>query len=130
MEKLEQIKKAMDEIEKTLQEREEEFFAVSQKSGGYPMYEELRRPYTSRWSKLDREYRMLMVPEFEELPDYGEVMSLKDFIEECKSGNFIDYDGFGHYVKDNKESSIKIYPSDIEHKSIRPDFDTIIWFNR
>jgi hypothetical protein len=57
-------------------------------------------------------------------------MSLKNFISNVKSGGFIDYDGFGRYVRNNEESDITILPSDIKHKSIRKDFDTIIWFNK
>jgi len=83
-----------------------------------------------RSAKLDREKRMLITPEFEELSDYGDVMSLEDFIENVKDGGFIDYDGHGRYVKDGKESDILIYPSDVQHNSVRKDFDTIIWFNR
>ena len=72
-----------------------------------------------------------MLPVFEnEIPDYGDVMPLKEFIECCKSGGFIDYDGSGSYVKDGKESNISIYPSDVKFNSIRTDFDTIIWYNR
>jgi hypothetical protein len=65
-----------------------------------------------------------------ELPDYGDVMTLEHFIENVKDGGFIDYDGFGNYVKDGKMSNIEIYPSDVKHNMIRKDFDTIIWFNR
>ena len=81
-------------------------------------------------SELSREKRMIMPYEMEEIPDYGDVMSLKDFIECVKNGSFIDYDGFGHYAKDNMMSNVAIIPSDVEHKAIRKDFDTLVWFNR
>ena len=89
------------------------------------------KPEWDRQAKLDREKRLLMTPEFErDVPDYGDVMSLKDFIECCKDGGFIDYDGSGTYAKDGKLSNISIFPSDVKHNSVRKDFDTIIWFNR
>jgi hypothetical protein len=88
------------------------------------------KPVWDKQAKLDREKRMLMTPEFDELPTYGHVMSLKEFIECVKDGCFIDYDGHGRYVRDGKESNIHIYPSDIKHKAVRKDFDTIIWFNK
>lgn len=89
------------------------------------------KPEWDRQARLDRERRLLMTPEFErDLPDYGDVMSLKDFIEYCKDGCFIDYDGSGTYAKDGKLSNISIYPSDVEYNSIRKDFDTIVWFNK
>lgn len=68
--------------------------------------------------------------ELSELSDYGDVMSLESFIECVKDGGFIDYDGFGYYVKDGKESNVMIIPSDVKRKRIRTDFDTVIWFNR
>lgn len=67
---------------------------------------------------------------FDEMPTYGDVMLLSDFIDNVKGGGFIDYDGFGNYCRDNKMSNIEIYPSDVKRESIRTDFDTIIWFNR
>jgi len=81
-------------------------------------------------SKLDREKRMIMPYELSELSEYGDVMSIEDFIDTVKSGGFIDYDGFGYYVKDDKETNIVIIPSDVKHNSIRKEFNEVIWFNR
>ena len=92
--------------------------------------EDYMGPVNEKVSILSREFRMLLVPEFDELPKYGNVMSLESFIENCNDGRFTNYDGFGNYVKDGKESNIKIYPSDVRYGTIRSDFDTIIWFNR
>lgn len=47
-----------------------------------------------------------------------------------KSGGFIDYDGSGNYARDGKMSNISIYPSDVNRKAIRRDFDTVVWFNK
>jgi len=91
---------------------------------------EYMQPEWDALAELDREKRMLMIPEFDELPTNGDVMSLNDFIEAVKNGWFIDYDGFGNYVRDGKETNIMVFPSDVEHKSLRKDFDTIIWYNR
>jgi len=81
-------------------------------------------------NRLSRELRMSITPEFEDLPIYGNVMTLDDFLETCRDGGFIDSDGSGNYVKNNKMSNINIYPSDILYDTIRTDFDTIIWFNK
>ena len=88
------------------------------------------QPELGQLIKLETKLRMEKEPVFSELPDYGDVMSLKDFIENVKCGGFIDYDGYGNYVKDGKETDIEIYPSDVKKGNIRKDFDTIIWFNR
>lgn len=99
-------------------------------AGAWEIYCEHMKNVWEKHAKLNREKRMLMIPEFEKLSDYGDVMSLESFIECVKSGGFIDYDGSGNYVREGKESDISIYPSDIKHGAVRKDFDTIIWFNR
>lgn len=77
-----------------------------------------------------REYRMVQVPNFSPIPDYGDVMTLKEFESACKDGSFIDTDGFGYYVNDDQETDIEIFPSDYHYGTIRKDFNKIIWFNK
>jgi hypothetical protein len=93
---------------------------------------EYMKPEWDALAKLDRERRMLITPEYRdrEIEVDDDVMSMDDFIEAVNQGCFIDYDGFGSYVKDGKISNIRIYPSDVQHNSVRKDFDTIIWFNK
>jgi len=81
-------------------------------------------------SEISRELRLREEPTFSELDNTGDVMSLKDFIDFCECGGFIDHDGFGYYVRDGKMSDIKIFPSDIKHNKYRKDFDTIVWYNK
>jgi hypothetical protein len=133
----EQIKQRLLEIEKELEVLEE---AVDIKDNLWTANGNMDKPFEKYWefiksekqqmAKLDRERRMIMTYELSDLPDYGDVMPLKEFIECVNDGGFIDYDGFGCYVKDGKETNIWIYPSDVKYNSIRPDFDTIIWYNR
>ena len=81
--------------------------------------------------RISREYRLIKVPVFGEEPDAdADIMSIENFIECCNDGGFIDYDGFGEYMKDDKLSDICIYPSDVSHNMVRKDFDTIVWYNR
>jgi hypothetical protein len=96
----------------------------------YKEYENYMSEVTKKITDLNRKIRLIKNPTFSPISDYGHVMSLKNFISNVKSGGFIDYDGFGRYVRNNEESDITILPSDIKHKSIRKDFDTIIWFNK
>jgi hypothetical protein len=88
------------------------------------------KPLLNKINHLSQQLRLIKKPEFNKLADYGDVMSLKEFIECVESGGFIDYDGFGRYVKDSMESNIRIYPSDVKSGNVRKDFDTIIWYNR
>lgn len=58
-----------------------------------------------------------------------DVYTVKEFNEFCECGAFIDYDGFGHPVKDSlADYSIDIFPSSLE--DIPEDATHIIWFNR
>lgn len=93
-------------------------------------YEELLEPENSLISFLSREKRMIMPYKLSDIPKYGSLMTLKDFIKDVKNGCFINYDGSGNYIKDDKMTDIVIYPSDVEYNSIRKDFDKIIWFNK
>ena len=125
MERLEQIEQEIEVLRKKVQEMENNDPTSS--------WEEHCRYMDKEWSalaKLDREKRMIMPYELSELPDFGDVMPLESFIDCVKSGGFIDYDGHGYYVKDGKETNIMIIPSDFKHKSIRTEFDTIVWYNR
>lgn len=124
---IEIVDKEIEEREKTDPNKGKNFADLA---NAWEIYCEHMQEVWDKRAKLNREKRMLMTPEYEELPKYGDVMSLKGFIECVNSGGFIDYDGSGSYVKDGKESNISIYPSDVQNNSVRDDFDTIIWFNR
>jgi len=41
----------------------------------------------------------------------GDKFSFEDFAKMCRSGGFIDYDGFGYFGTDTEESEIKTSPS-------------------
>ena len=126
MTRLEEIDKEIEELENIIELKEK----VWDNSKSWEEYSEYLRPENRKISELGRERRMIMPYELEEMPTYGDVMSLEHFIDCVKSGGFIDYDGYGHYCKDGMETNITIHPSDVKHKSIRKEFDTIVWFNR
>ncbi len=66
----------------------------------------------------------------EEIPDYGDVLDMEDFIARCEDGSFIDYDGFGHPVIGGKmDPAIEIRPSHIM-KGKYKQYNKIVWFNR
>ena len=131
----EEITKRLEEIEAEIDVLEEAITAKDKlwdwnANKPYPEYEEYLRPERKQLGVLDRERRFIMPYELSEIPEYGDVMTLKSFLSCVKSGGFIDYDGFGHYIKDGQETNIHIYPSDYHHKSIRYEFDKIVWYNR
>jgi hypothetical protein len=85
--------------------------------------------------------------EFTEMPNYGDIFSLEDWMENVKVGGFIDYDGFGNLATKGKMSELMIKPSYVKNGKITIvcfefDFDNtfpyedewkfthVIWFNR
>lgn len=121
--------KLLAEYEKALNESDE-LFQNAPNGMDYDEFETYMEEINMKNNQISREYRFIKTPVFRKLSDFGDVMELKEFIINVKCGCFIDYDGFGYYVKGNQESDIEIYPSDVDSGYIRSDFDTIIWFNR
>ena len=67
----------------------------------------------------------------EELDKYGDLMTIKRFIEGCECGEFTDYDGHGHLVLNNKmNGNIFILPSQILFGEYDKRFTHIIWYNK
>lgn len=50
----------------------------------------------------------------EDIPDYGDLMELIEFIDMCDSGSLVDYDGCGDIVYNKKVIYNGIYPSEME----------------
>nr|DAN43757.1 MAG TPA: hypothetical protein [Caudoviricetes sp.] len=79
---------------------------------------------------LSQKVRLLQQPYMDDIPDYGDIMPLEEFIQSVKLGLFTDYDGSGYYATENACSDITIYPSDITSGTYRRDFTHIVWFNK
>jgi hypothetical protein len=125
--------KKIEELEKELEVARTEYNEVFEglpEELNYKEFQEHLNPISNKIDEISRKLRLIREPQYSVLPSYGNVMALKNFVKNVKSGGFIDYDGSGNYVKGDKMSDITIYPSDVKNKSIRKDFDTIIWFNR
>ena len=64
-----------------------------------------------------------------DLYEFGDLMTVKDFLECCEQTLFTDYDGSGHPVKDGKMMrEFNVYPS--KRKDIPADATHIMWFNK
>ncbi len=129
MTKEEEIKQLEEEIER-LRILDSERFKNTPENLSFQEFEAYMSETSDKLTEANRRLRLIKEPKFSELPDYGDVMKLSEFIAYVNDGWFIDYDGYGHYVKDGMESDITIYPSDVLVNKIRTDFDTIIWYNR
>lgn len=131
MNRIEEIDKEIEILEKILEDKESNWdFTKEPIDIWYKQYLEYTKSESKKINELYREKRMIQPYTLSELCNYGDVMTLHDFIECVKEGGFIDYDGYGLYIKDNQQTNIEIYPSDIKYNSIRKEFDKIIWFNR
>lgn len=64
----------------------------------------------------------------EPLPNYGDLITVKDWLQSVANNYFIDYDGSGHPVKDGKMSKQNIYPSIADE--LPEDATHVMWFNR
>ena len=137
---LKEIEKRIDELDDLLDKKEEAWWKDpdlrSRENEKDPHqdwlnYLESRKPESTELQGLEKKRKLLVEPEYDDVPEYGDVMPLSQFLEYVECGGFIDYDGFGHYVKDGKEvCNIELVPSDVKAGCIRKEFDTIVWFNR
>lgn len=81
-------------------------------------------------SSLSRMYRFVKTPTYSNDKIEGDLMTLTEWKACVRAGGFIDYDGFGYYVNDGKESDIVVIPSDLKHNQIRNEFSHVAWYNR
>ena len=65
-----------------------------------------------------------------DIPDYGVHMTMKDFVETCLGGGFIDYDGTRYYATATKMSNREVCPSAVTRKCVNMSFTHVVWFNR
>jgi hypothetical protein len=80
---------------------------------------------------LDKRAKMLLLGvKFEPLPDYGDLFTLKEFEQDCKSGMLIDYDGTGYYAFKDEMSDKPANPSYFKAGDIDRDFTHVMWFNK
>jgi hypothetical protein len=67
---------------------------------------------------------------FEDIPNYGEHMSLEEWLGAVKFSGFIDYDGHSKLATINQVSNIMIVPSEANGYKF-PEWAThIVWYNR
>jgi hypothetical protein len=64
------------------------------------------------------------------IPDYGDHMTLDDFIDACQDGVFIDYDGCGNYATADQVTNILVHPSNITEGNIDRRWSHVVWYNK
>ena len=69
------------------------------------------------------------LPYNDEIPDFGAVMTVKEFEESVEDNGFTDYDGAGCPVKDGMMcNAYNISPSAMDR--IPTDATHVVWFNK
>lgn len=70
--------------------------------------------------------------EYTDIPKYGDLMTLEEFIDNVECGGFIDYDGWGKYATSDKMSNKTIRPSNVKSNRLltNDEFTHVVWFNR
>ena len=71
-----------------------------------------------------------MTVKFEKLPDYGDHMTMDEFVKACLCGAFIDYDGHGCYATANMMSNLVVSPSDVMQGKHDTSYTHVVWFNK
>lgn len=132
MEKLEELYKELESLDKEREEVFEEFMGMSEKDIPYRKalgwYQ--KQPIIKRCEHIKREIRKLKEPIYEDIPKYGDHITMDEFVSACVHGFFCDSDGFGFYATKDKMTNVEVYPSDILSVNYRKDFDYVVWFNK
>ena len=102
-------------------------------NAGYPpsVWWEKAQEVGKRANPLSGELHMIEDEyELNDIPDYGDKIPLKTFVDCCKYHGFINDDGEGYYATEDKESSIPAVPSEIVAGFVRKDFPYVVWYNK
>jgi hypothetical protein len=87
-----------------------------------------RRPEDA--DKFRNNYDRIFNPSYS-IPDYGCLMTVEDFILQCRHVSFIDYDGSGYYSDGVNYFPLEdATPSDICKGIISKKRSHVIWFNK
>lgn len=81
------------------------------------------------WERIERECETLE-PKFTALPDYGEQMTVGDFVEACKQHSFVNDDGTGRWAMADKISDIYVDCREVAKGLIDNRFTHVVWFNK
>ena len=69
------------------------------------------------------------------VPEYADVFSLQDFIEEVRRHNIMDYDGLGYFAKENEdgiiqESNCSVWCNPKWLLKFKDEFTHVCWYGK
>jgi len=94
--------------------------------------DEMHRIWELKKPLLFQKYKLEEIVFGDEIDKSSDLMTLKEFVNCCTSGGFIDYDGNGYYASATHESNIPAIPSMITSKMIldNPLLTHVVWYNK
>ena len=135
MENIEELKKQLTSLQEEKHKAWEEYMGMAERDvpfeKAWNWY--IKQPAVSRCDELERKIRNMEEYTLEPLddPDWCDHMPIEEFMEGCRIGPlFTDDDGFGYYAPEEKQTNIKVYPSDIISGNYRKDFSYVVWYNK
>lgn len=139
MNKLEELDNEIEKISNVIEHKKNKYFDQFKNDieGLYKAFDEFYeqdeiKELYKQLNQLVFEAKKKTEVEWEDIPDYGDHMTLTEWKSCVKSGGFIDYDGFGNYASNNQMSNITLSPSDYHNKRMvrNSNFTHIVWFNK
>lgn len=98
------------------------------KEDGWEWYK--NHPKVKEYIETNREYKLVQDYNLVPHDDIGDLFTIEEFIDICKTGYLSDYDGSGFYATDTEQSNIYISPGDIFADKYRKDFTHVKWYNK
>ena len=128
------MSKKLKELKEKLTLKRGEYDTIwdADEGGNWEGFLEKTKDVREEMSRLSYEVALLEPIKYEDIPEYGDLMTLEHFKDCCDAGGFIDYDGSGNYALKDKMSNKSVSPSDIKKGRYRDkeEFTHIVWFNR
>ena len=130
MKTIEELQKEKDILVAERDEILNNFDYESSKS--FQEFEDAIHPHNLKISRLIFLIDSQTDVEWEALPDYGDLMTMKEWLGHVECGGFIDYDGSGNYSDGKRMSNKSVSPSDVDRDQImkNEEFTHVVWFNR
>jgi hypothetical protein len=120
-----------EELEAKLEEYDREYDELWNAGYSTPVWWEKANELYKKIIPYSGEYHMIQDDyELHDIPDFGDKMEVKKFVDCCKYGGFINDDGNGYYATEDQESTIPAIPSEIVAGYVRKDFKYVVWYNK
>ena len=70
------------------------------------------------------------IKKYRNIEEGDDIYTLDEFLEECRSGLFLDTDGSGNYAKEGVIYWVDANPSDFMAGRINKEYTHVAWFNK